>query len=312
MGLVQKPVSRKKIGKQIVKRWQVYLMMLPVAAFFIVFSYMPMYGIVIAFKDYRPSLGILGSEWIGFKHFEWLFNTAEFPRVMRNTIVISLLKIAFCFPAPLILALFMNEMRFSKLKKGIQTAVYLPNFISWVIIANINYSLFSLNNGVINNLISVFGGTRVNFMTNPGFAYPILIFSEIWKGAGWGTIIYISAMSGINPELYESAKIDGAGRLRMMWSITVPCILPIVLIQFILAVGNVMNAGFDAIFNLYNAGTENIMEILDTYAYKIGIDQGEFERSAALGLFKTVVNFALMMGANGVIKKINGYGIYGE
>lgn len=302
--------TKMPLKRRIAVHWENYLMMVPVVVFYLIFAYFPMYGIVIAFKEYYPTMGIIGSPWVGGEHFEWLFTAPEFTRAVRNTIVISLLKLVFCFPIPIILALFLNELPFLKYKKAVQTAIYLPYFISWVIIASIVYTLLSVNGGVVNNILMSLGFERVNFLTEEDYFYPILIFSEIWKGAGWGTVIYISAISSVNPELYEAATVDGCGRYRKMWFITIPCILPIIIVMFILQVGNIMNAGFDQVFNLYNPAIYSVSDILDTYAYRIGIGQGLVERGAALGLFKTVINFVLLLTANFIVKKINGVGIY--
>ncbi len=306
-----KPRGKTTLWRRILNHWQMYVMMIPVVVFFLIFCYFPMYGIVIAFKDYYPTRGILGSPWVGVDHFEWIFNAPEFTRALRNTVVISLLKLVCCFPVPVILALLLNEVPFLRFKKAIQTAVYLPYFISWVIISSTIYTLLSVNGGVINNILMVLGLDRVNFLTNSAYFYPILILAEIWKGAGWGTVIYISAISGVNPELYEAATLDGCGRFRKMRYITLPCIMPIIVVMFILQVGNIMNAGFDSIFNLYNPAIYDVSDILDTYAYRIGISQGLVERGAALGLFKTIINFVLLLGANFIVKKFNGTGIYG-
>lgn len=285
-------------------------MMIPVVVFYLIFAYFPMYGIVIAFKEYYPTQGILGSPWVGTVHFEWLFHAPEFTRAVKNTVIISFLKLLLCFPFPILLALFLNELPFLKYKKAVQTAIYLPYFISWVIIASIVYTLLSVNGGVVNNILMSWGLERVNFLTDEKYFYPILIFSAIWKEAGWGTVIYISAISAVNPELYEAATVDGCGRFRKMRFITIPCIGAIITVMFILQVGNIMNAGFDQVFNLYNPAIYGVSDILDTYAYRIGISQGLVERGAALGLFKTVINFILLLLANFVVKKINGTGIY--
>lgn len=301
---------RTPLRRRILNHWENYLMLLPVVVFYLIFSYFPMYGIVIAFKEYYPTQGIIGSPWVGTVHFEWLFAAPEFLRAVKNTVIISLLRLVFCFPIPIILALFLNELPFLRYKKALQTSIYLPYFISWVIIASIVYTLLSVNGGVVNNILMAFGLERVNFLTNEKYFYPIMILSAIWKDAGWGTVIYISAISSVNPELYEAATVDGCGRFRKMRSITIPCIAPIITVMFILQVGNIMNAGFDQVFNLYNPAIYGVSDILDTYAYRLGISQGFVERGAALGLFKTVINFVLLLLANFVVKKINGVGIY--
>lgn len=299
-----------KLRKKLKKKWQFYVMMIPIIAFLLVFSYYPMYGIVLAFKDYMPSKGIWGSEWIGFDHFKALFALPDFPRAFRNTLIISFLSLVFCFPAPILLALLLNEIKVKWFKKFTQTAIYLPNFISWVIIAGIVNSLLSYSSGAVNNILESFGLSRVEFLTEPKYFYPILILSQIWRDAGWGTIIYIAAISSIDPSLYEAAQIDGCKRLKATWYITLPSIMPIIIIMFVQAVGNVLNSNFDAIFNLYNPTTYEVADVIDTLVYRTGIDKGEFERATAIGLFKTVINFILLMSANKIVKKINGYGIY--
>lgn len=306
----EKMRMKTPLKRRILNHWENYLMLLPVVAFYLVFSYFPMYGIVIAFKEYYPTMGIIGSPWFGAVHFKWLFAAPEFLRAVKNTVVISLLRLVFCFPIPIILALFLNELPFLRYKKAVQTAIYLPYFISWVIIASIVYTLLSVNGGVVNNILMAMGLERVNFLTDEKYFYPILVITAIWKDAGWGTVIYISAISSVNPELYEAATVDGCGRFRKMWSITLPCIGPIITVMFILQVGNIMNAGFDQVFNLYNPAIYSVSDILDTYAYRIGISQGFVERGAALGLFKTIINFVLLLFANFIVKKINGVGIY--
>jgi len=301
----------KKLATKIIRHWRVYLMFVPVALFYILFSYMPMYGIIISFKDYYASMGILGSPWVGFKYFEQLFNqTPLFWDALRNTVVISVLKLAFCFPVPIIMSLFLNELTHGGYKKFVQTAIYLPNFISWVVISGIVYELLSVNGGLINNILMALNIDRISFLTKPSMFYPILIITDIWKSAGWGTVIYISAISGISPELYDAADVDGCGRFGKMWHITLPCIKPTISMMLILQIGNIMNAGFDQVFNLYNKAVSSVGEILDTLAYNIGIANGLVEKGAALGLFKTIINFVLLLGANCMSKKLNGVGLY--
>ena len=295
---------------KIVRSWQIYVMLLPVLLGLIVFSYVPMYGIVIAFKDYLPSKGILGSESVGFKHFEELLSDPFFPRAIRNTLTISSLNLVFSFPVPIILSLLLNEFRHARFKKWIQTAIYLPNFISWVIIGEFARQLFQPDGGIVNNIIKACGGTPINFLTSSEWFYPILIILSNWKGSGYGTIIYLAALSGIDPNLYEAARIDGASRARMMWSISVPVILPIVIVMLLMQVGNIMNAGFDPIFNLYTKAVYNVADIIDTLVYRRGLLENRYEMSTAVGLFKNVINFILLMLANYFSKKISGYSMY--
>lgn len=302
--------SLKRRGK---KYWQIYLLLIPVVLWFLIFCYYPMYGVIVAFKDYFPKLGILGSPWAaesGLAHFKWLFRTHDFTRALRNTVIISLLKLVICFPFPIILSLFINEILSQKLKKSIQTAIYLPFFISWVVISGIVYNVFAVNGGIINNLRLLMGLDRVSYLTQPQNFYVILILSEIWKNAGWGTVIYTAGVSGIDPNFYEAAEIDGAGRFKKMWHVTLPCLMPIIVTMFTLQVGNILNAGFDSVFNLYNPSVYSVADILDTYAYRIGISKGLVERGTALGLFKAVINFVLLLISNKVVKLITGQGLY--
>ncbi|MBQ7165207.1 MAG: sugar ABC transporter permease [Clostridia bacterium] len=208
------------------------------------------------------------------------------------------------------LSLFLNEIVNAKLKKSIQTAIYLPYFISWVVISGIVYNILAVNGGILNNIRLMMGLDRVSYITQSENFYVILLLSEIWKNAGWGTVIYIAGMSGIDPTLYEAAEIDGAGRFKRMRHITVPCISPIIITMFLLQVGNILNAGFDSIFNLYNASVYDVADILDTYAYRIGIAQGEVEKASALGLFKAIINFALLISSNFIVKRVTGQGLY--
>lgn len=307
-----KTQKRKSLKRRLIEYRLVYVMIIPVVLSYVIFSYYPMYGSILALKKFRPSLGIIGSEWADplFTHFQSVFSTPYFWRSIRNTLVISGLKLLFCFPAPILLALFMNEVKFSGFKKGVQTIVYLPNFISWVIFGSIVYDIFGFE-GIVNNLLDLMGFQRKGFMSDPAWYYPVLILFTVLKDTGWGSIIYMAAISNVSPNLYEAAMIDGCGRLRMMRSVTLPCISGIITIQFLLSVGSIMNAGFDAIFNTYNIQVYEVADILDTYIYRTGFgDGGNFEIATAIGLFKSVINFILLLGANFVVKKINGTGIY--
>lgn len=303
--------NRRTLKRKLRKNKLIYVMLIPVIISLLVFSYYPMYGLVLALKDFSPRYGILGSKWIDpiFLHFEMVFATPYFWASIKNTLVISFLKIIFCFPAPIVLALLMNEVKQAKLKKSIQTIVYLPYFISWVIFGSIVYDIFGYE-GVINNIASAMGFDRKAFMSDSSLYYPILLLFTIIKDSGWGSIIYMAAISNVSPSLYEAASIDGCGRFKSMWHITLPCISGIIVIQFLLAIGSIMNAGFDAIFNTYNKQIYNVADILDTYLYRIGFSDGNFEMATAIGFFKSVINFILLLTANFFVKKINGYGIY--
>jgi putative aldouronate transport system permease protein len=269
-----------------------------------------MYGATLAFRDYKYSLGIMGSPWVGLKHFKAFVSSMEFWEILRNTVVISGMKILFCFPAPILLALLLNELRFPRFKRLVQTMSYLPNFVSWVVVVSLMTTMFSPYGGIINNLRNRLGLESIFFLGERQFFYPFVILSEIWKGAGWGSIIYLSALSGINPELYESAYLDGAGRLQCTWHITLPSIKGTIGIMFIFAVGGILNAGFDQILLLQQPANTIISEILDTFTLKTGLSQGKFEYASAIGLFKSVFAFLLVVVTNWVAKKFFEVGIW--
>jgi putative aldouronate transport system permease protein len=295
--------------KRISKYKMLYLMLLPAIVFLIIFSYIPMYGATIAFKDFWITKGILGSPWVGFAHFRSLFETDKFWQVFRNTIEINLLRLLFGFPAPILLAILLNEVRHKWFKRSIQTIVYLPHFISWVTISGIIFSLLS-NEGFVNQIFAAFGGDSINFLTNNSMFRPILILSGIWKEIGWGTIIYLAALAGVNPDLYEAATVDGANRFKQVLYITLPSMLPIISIMLILNFGSMMNGGFDQVFNLYNTMVYESGDVIDTYVYRIGLTQGKYSVATAIGLFLNVINFVLLIIVNSVSKKISGQGIY--
>ena len=310
VGTITKERRRKLLLNKIFLNRQIYLMLLPVMVFYILFSYLPMYGITLAWKDYRPKYGIMGSDWVGWKNFEYIFSMPELPNAIKNTLRISVLKLLICFPTPILFAILLNEMQAKTYKKTIQTMIYLPNFISWVILGGIVKMLLS-HDGAINNLIDQFGGERVYFLLEPNYFYTILIITEIWKSTGWGTIIYTASIAGIDANLYEAAELDGCKRLGLIWHITLPMILPIITVMFIMQLSNIMNAGFDPVYNLYNSTIYETADIIDTYSYRLFMEtRGKEEASAAVGIFKTVINFILLIVGNYVTKKINGYNMF--
>jgi len=303
-------VKKRSILKKMRGYWEIYLWLIPVAAFFIMFCYVPMYGVIIAFKNYLPKTGIINSPWIGLENFERIFVLPDFKRAFWNTLIISACRILFTFPMPIALALLLNELKFAKYKKFIQTAIYVPFFISWLIIGGLVRQLLGTDSGIVNNMLVAVGRDKIPFLTTPSYFIPILLISEIWKGAGWGTIIYIAAISGVNPELYDAAEVDGCKRWGKMRHVTLPCISATIVILLMLSIANVMNAGFDPIFNLYNSLVYSRADIIDTYVYRIGIADGDFSMGAAVGLFKSLINFTLLITVNALVKKINGVGIY--
>lgn len=290
-------------------KW-LYLFILPCVVSLIIFNYYPMYGAVLAFKDYKYNLGILGSPWVGFKHFETFVTSPEFWIVIKNTIVISGLKLLFGFPAPILLALLLNEVRATRFKRTIQTMSYLPNFVSWVVVVSIMNALFSPYGGVINNMREFFGADALFFMGEKEFFYPFVILSDIWKNVGWGSIVYLSALSGVSPELYEAATIDGCGRLKATWHITLPCIKGTIGIMLIFAIGGILNAGFDQVLLLQQPANVELSQILDTYVLETGLKYGRFEYATAIGLFKSMFSLLMMIGANFVSKKLLEVGLW--
>ena len=290
-------------------RWLYFLLLAPVILV-IIFRYIPMYGILIAFKDYKWGVGIVRSPWNGFEHFKMLFDNPFFGRVLFNTVFISILRIMFGFPAPIILALLFNEIGSRMFKKTVQTITYFPHFISWVILAGILIEILSPSRGPVAYVYALLGKEPVNWLINAPTFRGLLIVTGIWKGVGWGAIVYLAALSSIDPSLYESAAIDGANRFRRAIHITLPSLIPIITILFILSLGNILNAGFEQIFNLYNPIVYEVADVLDTYIYRVGLLQTKYGLGAALGLFKNVIGLALILGTNVVIRQFSEYGIW--
>ncbi|WP_242069296.1 ABC transporter permease [Paenibacillus dendritiformis] len=280
----------------------VYLMLLPVVAYYAIFHYGPMYGIQIAFKDYSPALGFLDSPWVGFKYFEEFFNSHFFWRIVRNTLLLSLYELIFSFPAPIILALMLNELRHQLFKRAVQTITYIPHFISIVVIVGMMVD-FLARDGLINNILSWFGVEAVAYLREPGWFRTLYISSGIWQGVGWGTIIYLAAISNIDPSLYEAAKVDGASKWRQVVHITIPGIMPVVIILLILQMGSIMSVSTDKILLMYNSSTYETADVIGTYVYRKGLLEANYSYSAAIGLFNSVINFALLILANTVSRR---------
>lgn len=287
-----------------------YLFALPCIISLLVFCYYPMYGAVLAFKDYKYNLGIMGSPWAGFKHFEAFITAPEFWMTIKNTLIISGLKLLLGFPAPIILALMLNEVRKTRFKRAIQTMSYLPNFVSWVVVVSIMNIVFTPYGGIVNSFREFIGLEPLFIMGMKEAFYPLVVLSDIWKNVGWGSIVYLSALSGVSPELYEAATIDGAGRLKATWYITLPCIKGTIGIMLIFAIGGLLNAGFDQVLLLQQPANNQISEILDTYVLKTGLNYGRFEYATAIGLFKSLFSFLMMVGANFVSKKMLDVGLW--
>ena len=280
------------------REWQIYAMLLPTIVWFLVFLYKPMYGLQIAFKDYSIFRGVAGSPWVGLEHFETLFSNDQFLRAIGNTIKISALNLLFGFPAPIILALMFNEILHASYKRTAQTIVYLPHFISSVIIAGIVITAFSPTAGIVNTIMGWFGLDPVYFLTQPEWFRPIFVGTGIWQEAGFGSIVFLAAIASVNPSLYESAVVDGANRWQMMWKITIPSILPTILIMLIIRIGNVMEVSFELVILLYQPATYETADVVNTWIYRQGLQSGQYDLAAAGGLFNAVVAFVLVMTAN--------------
>lgn len=299
-----------RLGRDIVRARYIYLLLLLGMAYIAIFCYGPMYGLLMAFKKYNAGLGVWRSPWIGMKNFQRLLITPDFGRALGNTVIISCGRLLFEFPFPILLAIAINEVRLGKSKRIFQTVFTFPHFLSWVIVGSILIT-FMDNNGPVNAIIAATGHKKVNFLANTGLFRPLLYITSIWKSAGWSSIIYLAAISGINPELYEAAIIDGATRLQAIRHITLSGIRTVVAVLFILAVGNVMNGGFDQVFNLQNPVVRPVSDILDTYVYRITFQAvPDYGFSTAVGMFKSVINLALLLIANWVVRRFSGEGLW--
>ncbi len=286
------------------------LMFVPVVMYYLVFCYGPMYGITIAFKDYSFSKGILGSDWIGFDNFKRLFAAPSFREVFRNTLILSFYKLATGFPATIAFAILLNELQQIRFKKVVQTISYLPHFLSWVILGGMFIQLLSPSSGPINQLLSLIGMKPIYFLGDVKWFRFTLVITSLWKGVGWGSIIYLAAIAGIDTQLYEAAIIDGARKFKQIIHITIPSLAPVITIMLIFSVGSIINDDFDQIFNLYNEAVYSVGDVISTYNYRIGLIQNEYGYSTALGLFKNLISVSLILLTNFLAKKYNDYGIW--
>ncbi|NQX71217.1 sugar ABC transporter permease [Paenibacillus alba] len=281
-----------------------YLMMVPVVAYYLIFHYAPMYGALIAFKEYTPNKGILGSEWVGFQHFQEFFSSYYFWRILKNTVIISLYSLCFEFPAPIILAIMINELANKKFQRFVQTVTYMPYFISLIVIAGMVKD-FTNSGGLINNLLTHVGFNDTAMLQKPEMFRTIYILSEIWQKIGWESIIYLAALMSIDQEQYEASKIDGANRWKQIWHITLPGILPTIAIMFILRMGNLLNVGFEKIILLYNPSTYDTADVISSFVYRKGLLEFGWSYSSAVGLFNSVINLALLVTANKISKRVS-------
>jgi putative aldouronate transport system permease protein len=290
-------------------RWS-YLMLLPGVLYFIIFKYVPMWGVVIAFQNYQPFLGLFHSQWAGLDHFNTFFSDAAFWQLFRNTSILAVYNLVFYFPLPILVALMLNEVRIAVFKRFVQTVIYIPHFVSWVVVIGMAYVFFTTEGGVVNEIFAQLGWPKVNFLVSENLFRTMMMTEVIWKDTGWGTILFLAALAGADPQLYEAARMDGAGRMRQMWHITLPAIRSTIVILLILRLGHFLDNGFEQIFLSLNAMTREVGEVFETYVYRIGIQQGRFSYSTAVGLFKSVIGLILVVGANYLARKLGEEGVY--
>lgn len=309
-GTVKLKRTKKSLAVRMWKERWPYIFMLPGIIYFLLFKYFPMWGVLMAFQRYQPHVGIWKSQWVGLRHFNRFFNEPEFWMLLRNTLYIATLDLVIFFPITIILALLLNEVRSELYKRTVQTLVYVPHFLSWVVVVGICYLLFTTEGGIINEMIASLGFEKIPFLMSESWFRPMIIGQMVWKDAGWGTIIFLAALAGVDPSLYEAARIDGASRWKLLWHITLPAIRSVIVILLILRLGNFLDLGFEQIFLMVNALNREVGEVFDTYVYRVGLQQGQFSYSAAVGLFKSVVGLILVIGSNWLAKKFGEEGVY--
>ncbi len=303
-------IKRARLWADVRQDWDLYAALVPGLLFLLLFKYTPMYGIVIAFKDFNIFDGMSASPWVGFKHFEKLLTSSGFLQVFRNTLLISVYKIVFLFPLPIIVAILMNELKHMLFKRTIQTIVYLPHFLSWVIVSGLFIDLLSVNGGVVNRWIALLGGEPVKFFLDGEVFRSVLVASAGWKEVGWSTIVYLAALTGIDPQLYEAAKMDGANKWKQTLHITLPGLVPIILLMFILRLGSILEAGTEQILVMYNPSVYHVADVIGTYVYRIGLGEQDYSFSTAVGLFESVIAFVLIVAGNGLARKYLKRGIW--
>ncbi|WNR46063.1 ABC transporter permease [Paenibacillus roseipurpureus] len=300
----------KKILLALFRDRYLYLLAIPGILYFLIFKFVPMWGLIISFQNYSPFLGILHSPWVGFEHFQRLFGNEDFKIIFRNTLAISFLNLLLFFPAPIVLSLLLNEVSSSVYKRWIQTVIYFPHFLSWVIIAGITFIMLGQADGLVNEIIAYFGGEKIAFLSEPKTFWLLLVVQNIWRDAGWGTVIFLAAITSVDPALYESARMDGANRFRQIWHITLPGIKNVIIVLLILRIGQVMEVGFEQIYLMSNAPVASLADVFDTYVYRNGVRAGQFSYSAAVGLFKSVIGLIMVLLANRLAKMFGEEGVY--
>jgi len=289
-------------------KW-LYIMLMPGMLYYAVFRFGPMFGLIAAFKNYQPFLGFFDSEWVGLKYFIRFFTDKSFMRLLGNTLTLSFLNLAFFFPMPILIALLLNEVKCSWFKRTVQSVVYLPHFLSWVVIVGISYTLFTTDGGIITEGLKRLGFGQINFLASPGWFRPMAVMQNIWKETGWGSIIFLAALAGVNVEMYEAAKLDGANRFQQILYITLPAIKTTIITMLILRLGHVMESGFDQMYNMQNAMNRDVSDVFDTYVYRMGLVNGQLSYSTAVGLFKSLAGLILVLSADKLSKKVGEEGI---
>jgi len=293
-----------RLKKDFRRNRMLYLLVVPVLLFYLIFQYRPMYGALIAFKDYTPTLGVVDSPWVGLANFKRFFNSVYFNRLIKNTVLLSVYNLVFGFPAPIVLALLLNEIKSKKFKSATQTVTYLPHFISLIVVTGMLRD-FSLTSGLFNDIITFFGGERSALLQNPKLYRGIYVASSIWQEVGWGSIIYLSALSSVDSELYEAAQIDGAGKWKQMLNITLPGIAPTIIIMLTMKIGTLMNMGYEKTILLYNPATYETADIISSYVYRVGLLEQDWSYSTAIGLFNSIINLTLLLIANKLAKRFS-------
>lgn len=302
--MVLPPGRFQRVGKSFLRNWQLYAFLSPIVIYLFIFHYIPMYGVQIAFKDFYANLGIFGSPWAGFEHFERFFNSYYFWRLLKNTLLIGLYQLLL-FPLPIIFALSLNELKNGMFKKWTQTLTYAPHFISTVVVVGMIFAFLDPITGLVNNVITALGGEAIPFLTSPEWFRHIYVWSGEWQSLGWGAIIYLAALAGVNPELHEAAKIDGASRFQRIIYINIPSIMPVVVVMFILQIGNFMSVGFEKILLMKNSLNADTSEVIQTFVYETGLLEGQYSYGAAVGLFDSIVNIILLISANWIARKVS-------
>jgi putative aldouronate transport system permease protein len=294
----------RRVGIRLGNDWQIYVLLVPALAYFFVWNYLPLYGIQIAFRDFKAVFGITGSEWVGLYHFKEFFNSYYFVRLLKNTFLLNFYGLLWGFPIPVILALLLNQIRFNRFKRFTQTVIYVPHFISTVVLAGMIYIFFSPSSGIINRLTVALGGKSIYYMLEPGWFRPLFIGSSIWQDAGWGTILYIAALTGIDPQIYEAATIDGANKMQKIWYIDIPSLIPIATMVLILSFGKLLTSNTQKALLMQTPGNIATSDIIGVYVYNIGLGKALYSYTAAIGLFLNLINFVMIVTVNSIAKRV--------